>query len=89
MNWNILGHEWAVRLLKKHVVNQTQRHAYLFTGPESVGRRTLALRFAQALNCPQSIETGEPCLECLTCKQIGSMVHPDLSTVKAENVAGR
>jgi DNA polymerase-3 subunit delta' len=89
MNWNIFGHEWAVQLLKQHVINQTQRHAYLFTGPESVGRRTLALRFAQALNCPQSGRTGEPCLECPTCDQLGRLVHPDLSIVQAEKVGGQ
>lgn len=89
MNWNIIGHDWAVQLLKQHVINQTQRHAYLFSGPESVGRRTLALRFAQALNCPKSGRTGEPCLECPTCDQLERLVHPDLSVVQAEKVGGQ
>ena len=51
-NWNLVGHEWAVEMLKKHVSHGTTRHAYLFTGPPGLGRRTLALRFAQALNSP-------------------------------------
>jgi len=70
MNWNLIGHNWAVELLKQHVSHQTQRHAYLITGPENIGRRTLALRFAQALNCPQPLEPGEPCLSCHTCEQM-------------------
>ena len=89
MNWNMIGHEWAVQLLKQHVIQKTQRQAYLITGPESVGRRTLAIRFAQAVNCPQPIEQGMPCLDCLTCGQIERMVHPDLTVVEAERVGGQ
>lgn len=84
MNWNLIGHEWAVQMLKQHVLQGTQRQAYLFTGPENIGRGTLALRFAQALNCPQLNEMGEPCLECPTCNRLGRFVHPDLSVVEAE-----
>jgi len=51
MNWDLVGHEWAVRLLQEHIIHDKVRHAYLFCGPPGVGRRTLALRFAQALNC--------------------------------------
>ena len=57
-NWNLVGHEWAVDMLKKHVSHGTTRHAYLFTGPPGLGRRTLALRFAQALNCQTPVEAG-------------------------------
>jgi DNA polymerase-3 subunit delta' len=88
MSWNIIGHNWAVELLKQHVRNGTQRHAYLITGPESVGRRTLALRFAQALNCPETEMPGEPCLSCRTCKQLDRMLHPDLAVVQAERTGG-
>src|SRR5260221_492091 len=42
-NWDLIGHEWAVDMLKKHVVNGTTRHAYLFSGPPGLGRRTLAI----------------------------------------------
>jgi len=87
-NWNLIGHEWAVDMLKKHVVNGTTRHAYLFAGPPGLGRRTLALRFAQALNCQSPIETGIPCGKCRDCKQIDAMQHPDLAVVQADSEGG-
>ena len=84
-NWNLVGHEWAVDMLKKHVVNGTTRHAYLFAGPPGLGRRSLALRFAQALNCQTPISSGIPCGQCRNCKQIEAMQHPDLSVVQADS----
>lgn len=89
MNWKIIGHQWAVELLSQHVAQNTYRHAYLITGPESVGRRTLALRFAQALNCPQPSQPGVPCFDCQTCKQLEEMVHPDLTVTQAELAGGQ
>ena len=87
-NWNLIGHEWAVDMLKKHVVNGTARHAYLFAGPPGLGRRSLALRFAQALNCQSPVEAGIPCGQCRNCKQIEAMQHPDLSVVQADSEGG-
>jgi DNA polymerase-3 subunit delta' len=87
-NWNLVGNEWAVDMLKKHVVNGTTRHAYLFAGPPGLGRRTLALRFAQALNCPTPVEAGVPCGECRDCKQIEAMHHADLTVVQADSEGG-
>ena len=80
--WNLIGNEWAVDMLKKHVTNGTTRHAYLFAGPPGVGRRTLALRFAQALNCQTPVEAGVPCGQCRDCKQIAAMQHADLSVIE-------
>ncbi|MBI1794432.1 MAG: DNA polymerase III subunit delta' [Chloroflexi bacterium] len=87
-NWNLLGHEWAVDMLRQHVARDSARHAYLFAGPPGVGRRTLALRFAQALNCTQTIEAGMPCGKCRDCKQIEAMQHPDLTIIQAETEGG-
>ena len=87
-NWELLGHEWAVDMLKQHILREAVRHAYLFAGPPGLGRRTLALRFAQALNCPQPIAPGQPCGNCRDCKQIESMQHPDLSIIQADVEGG-
>jgi len=87
-NWNLIGHEWAVDMLKKHVVHGTTRHAYLLAGPPGIGRRTLALRFAQALNCLTPSAPGIPCGECRNCKQIAAMQHPDLTIVQADTEGG-
>ncbi len=95
MPWKIIGHEWASSLLAQHIARGEMRHAYLFCGPPGVGRRTLALRFAQALNCTQPPAPGQPCGACLTCDQIERMQHIDLSiaqtledasTIKVEQI---
>ena len=82
-NWNLLGHEWAVDMLKQQVAQGQVRHAYLFCGPPGLGRRTLALRLAQALNCETPASAGIPCGTCRNCKQIESMQHPDLTVIQS------
>jgi DNA polymerase-3 subunit delta' len=87
-NWDLIGHEWAVDMLKKHVIHGTTRHAYLFCGPPGLGRRTLALRFAQALNCTTPSDAGIPCGQCRDCKQIEAMQHADLTVIQADSEGG-
>ncbi len=82
----MLGHEWAVELLRGHLANKRLSHAYLITGPQAVGRRTLAVRMTQALNCPQPNAPGTACQTCHTCQRIERMQHPDLLIVEAEDV---
>jgi DNA polymerase-3 subunit delta' len=87
-NWGLLGHEWAVEMLKQHLSRDSVRHAYLFTGPPGLGRRSLALRFAQALDCPSPLAPGEPCRKCKTCQQIERMQYADLAVLQAEKEGG-
>ncbi len=86
--WNLLGHTWAVDLLRAQIERGALSHAYLFTGPSGVGRRTLALRFAQALLCPTPLSPGQPCGQCRTCRQIEAMQYADLTVVQAEKEGG-
>ena len=84
MDWNYIGQEWAVSLLKKHIALGTTRQAYLFTGPKGIGRRTLALRFAQAINCQEPPTPGEACGICRACKGILKSEQADLSILKRD-----
>ncbi len=76
MTWDVIGQERAVALLERAIQDEARlSHAYLFVGPEHVGRATAARRFAQALNC----EAGErPCGECRSCRHIDEDKHPDV-----------
>jgi DNA polymerase III subunit delta' len=83
-NWDLTGHEWAVTMLQQHIARDTARHAYLITGPRGVGRRTLAMRFAQALNCTSPTAPGMPCGVCDECRRIEAGKHPDVNIIEAE-----
>ncbi|MFQ6001408.1 MAG: DNA polymerase III subunit delta' [Anaerolineae bacterium] len=76
--WQVVGHQWATTLLQNSLTRGNISHAYLFTGPPHIGKTTLALNLAQALNC-----TGEdkPCGECLSCQKIAQGIHPDVRMV--------
>jgi len=84
----MLGHDWAVTLLQNHLRHGRIRHAYLFTGPQGLGRRTLALKLAQGINCEQSQSPGMPCGVCRNCRLIERMEHPDLTIVQADRIGG-
>ncbi len=86
--WDIFGHDWAVDMLQQHVARGDVRHAYLFTGPSGVGRRSLAIRLAQALNCQTPPAPGVPCRTCRVCKQVEAGQNIDLMVIQAENEGG-
>lgn len=88
MGWHLIGHQWATDLLKRHLVTGEVCHAYLITGPEEVGKTTLALKFAQALNCQAPPQPGEVCGGCRACRLIPAMAYPDLHVLEAEQVGG-
>ena len=82
--WNcVVGHEWAVELLKSAIANGSTGHAYLITGAEQIGKTTLARTFAQALNCEAAAEK-RPCGQCRSCRLIADDRHPDVRLVEPE-----
>ncbi|MGD8821846.1 MAG: hypothetical protein PVG63_01995, partial [Anaerolineales bacterium] len=68
MAWNMIGNQWAVDMLHAHIVQGELRHACLFTGPDSIGKRTLAMQFAQAINCISYLDKGGMCGQCRACQ---------------------
>jgi DNA polymerase-3 subunit delta' len=80
----IIGHETAVKQLQDAVHTGRLTHAYLFTGPPAIGKRTLVTTFAQLLNCT---DTAPPCGACRACRLIGDGRHPDVRVIQADNGA--
>jgi len=82
MSWDYVGNSWAVELLKQQILSGKTRHAYIIAGPSGIGRRTLALRFIQAMQCSQPLGPAEPCMVCRTCRQIADMQFADMQVLE-------
>jgi DNA polymerase-3 subunit delta' len=54
--WQTFGHEKVKNILSKQMGNGVLPHAYLFSGPEGVGKKTLAEEFAKKLLQAQKLE---------------------------------
>jgi len=79
---DILGHPKAVSILQNALRNDRLAHAYLFHGMDGIGKRTLALTFAKALNCSQG--AFDSCDSCLSCLKTDHKNHPDVEMVEAQ-----
>lgn len=91
-SWPVIGHERAVAMLRRSISKGRLSHAYLFTGPQGTGKRTLAVAFAMALNCQSGDPSAEtspdvPCGLCSTCQRILHASHPDVVEVSLETQA--
>ena len=79
--WKIIGQEKSADILKRSLETGALSHAYLFTGPSHIGKTTLALNLAMALNC---LEAESPCNECSSCRKISEGKHADIQIIGLE-----
>ncbi|MBC7329202.1 hypothetical protein H5T88_02470 [bacterium] len=75
---DIIGHKGVIDLLKSYIREKRVHHTYLFVGPKGVGKTTVALNFAKALNCENLTPHTEPCDKCRSCRAIDEGYHPDV-----------
>ena len=81
----VIGHQQARMQLARAVATGQVSHAYLFAGPDAIGKTTLALAFAQLLECEHpDLVSGEPCGVCASCRKVLHGNHPDVTLVEAE-----
>lgn len=71
-HWNIIGHTSLLRQLERDISSGNLPHAYLFSGPEKVGKYIVAKKLAHILQCERNF-----CHECPTCIQIEKKAHSD------------
>jgi len=76
--WQVVGQTRAVSLLQRSLETESLAHAYLFVGPAHVGKMTMALNLAQALNCEAD---GPPCGQCASCQKVAAVKHADLQII--------
>jgi len=82
MSWKqVLGHDAAVAALTAAWKNGRLAHAYLFVGPQGVGKHTFARELAKALLCENTQSKLEACGNCSSCKLVEAATHPDLFMV--------
>lgn len=89
----IIGHKRIRESLGKAVEQQKVGHAYLFSGPEGIGKMTIAMEFAKTLQhtrintdlrAPLALNTDKHRYDCKICKDIENGVHPDVVIVNAQ-----
>ncbi len=79
----IIGHQKEWQFLTNSFQKNRLSHAYLFSGPESVGKRALAIEFAKFINCI-SKKNNQPCQNCRNCKDIEKGIFPDLVLIQSD-----
>lgn len=80
----------AHRIIQRALSSQRMPHAYIFAGPEGVGREMLAERLAKVLLCHAPLEKPiedqgigmsaglDACGQCPDCRLVDAGTHPDL-----------
>ena len=80
INWNIVGHAKQRALLERALNSNRLAHAYVFAGPDQVGKRSVARKLAQGMLCDQA----NACGNCISCKTFSAGSNPDYTEISAD-----
>jgi DNA polymerase III subunit delta' len=76
----IVGHQRQLENLRSAMASGRLHHAYLFLGPEGVGKRMIAMALAKAIHCVESNQ--DYCGQCIDCARITDGNHPDVRLIE-------
>jgi DNA polymerase III subunit delta' len=89
----LIAQDRALSPLRSALRRGALHHAYLFGGPEGVGKGRAARLLAQAANCEASAAPGalrdDPCGACGPCRKIAKGIHPDVLVLAEERVMAK
>ncbi len=77
-NFKVVGFEKEFERLKSMVKKGAMPHAVLFTGPEGIGKRAIALELSRIILC---LKEGDEDCDCASCKALNEGSHPDFYEV--------
>lgn len=75
---HVLDQQRVTEALDGALARDRVAHAYLFHGPDGVGKRAVALSFARRLQCPHAAEPGHDEAGCTICSRVRRLIHPDV-----------
>jgi DNA polymerase-3 subunit delta' len=81
---SLAGQHKAKNLLDRSLGSGRMPHAYLFRGPDGVGKRLTALLAAARINCANP-DGSSGCGACSSCLKLRSGNHPDVVIVSPES----
>ncbi len=83
MAWcGLEGHDEIVERFRRSLRAGRLASSYLFVGPPGIGKKSFALRLAQAMLCQRhDAMLLAPCQECDACQQVDAQTHPDVDIV--------
>ncbi len=82
---DVVGHERSKALLQAALAHDRLAHAYLFHGESGIGKRLIAIRFAQAVHCETVADAApDACGACRSCRQIEARTHPDFLVIEPD-----
>ena len=84
--WRTIGQPKAIALFEHSLGAANLAHAYLLVGPSHIGKTTLALDLARAVNCQSN---KPPCGECQSCQRITDGKHADVTIISLNPNRGK
>ncbi len=80
----VLGQEKAKKILERSLGSSRIAHAYLFRGPDGVGKKLCAGIVAARINCTGIPQTHGACGACQSCRKYLSKNHPDVTIISPD-----
>src|SRR5262249_45105126 len=86
----VLAQDTAVGTLRAALARGRVHHAYLFDGPDGVGKELAALGLAQALVCERRVPGGDAaCGACSACRRVAPRATPSGNARSGGNAGAR
>ena len=85
-NWPLVGNEHIIEFLSRSISNDNAAGAYIFCGPDNLGKTTVANYFARSLVCENRASGAGalPCGKCLACQQAEKEIYGDIHLIKKD-----
>lgn len=79
------SHDTIIDRFASFLKNDRLAHAYLFVGPDNIGKQKTAQEVAKLVNC-ENLQRHRPCDTCADCIKINRSLHPDIHVVANREV---